>query len=269
MKVQEISDFLFELVFFLFVRIEAVRLQKKSSVETKNFNQSIFFQIDLPVDNKEMFDGMSDGMQSNPSTPVSGNVDQPPSQSLILSELTWYTSDADMHRIASEAGLANELILNDVTFFENKPNGKSRGICYLPFRSIEAAEKMMSHLASLSGPEGQGIHGKMPVVKFSDYRQGKNPFRVLPRTQSNYMGYSNNNNNNNGFRPQQQMYPQQQQMMMMMPMMPMSDQTGGQQAMAHQGMNQQGRGFYPRGRGRGAYNRNFNQQRSHPYARNS
>ncbi|KAI9244565.1 hypothetical protein BDA99DRAFT_448378, partial [Phascolomyces articulosus] len=62
-----------------------------------------------------------------------------PTTGLYLGELAWYVNDEDVKAPLVEGGIVDEL--KDLTFYEHKVNGKSRGICFLEFNNTDAAAK--------------------------------------------------------------------------------------------------------------------------------
>ncbi|KAJ3415472.1 hypothetical protein HDV05_004914 [Chytridiales sp. JEL 0842] len=64
-------------------------------------------------------------------------------RALVISNLTWWTTDHDLITTCQKAGAGDELITSDIMFAEHRVNGKSRGIAYLPFDTYEAACKAL------------------------------------------------------------------------------------------------------------------------------
>ncbi|KNC97869.1 uncharacterized protein SPPG_06862 [Spizellomyces punctatus DAOM BR117] len=97
------------------------------------------------------------------------------SRALYVEELTWWTSDDDMRLAISEAGVVDQLVPNELSFAEHRVNGKSKGICYLPFATAEAAARAKEFFEQIE------IHGRKPVVKWVPATQHGNPFRTVPK----------------------------------------------------------------------------------------
>ncbi|RUP51613.1 hypothetical protein BC936DRAFT_146976 [Jimgerdemannia flammicorona] len=89
---------------------------------------------------------------------------------LYIGELTWWTTDEDIKAIATEAGVGHEL--RDVTFYEHKVNGKSRGVAYAEFNTVDAAAKTKELL------DDTEVNGKKCLVNFTSVN---NPFRTIPK----------------------------------------------------------------------------------------
>ncbi|KAI9322872.1 hypothetical protein BX666DRAFT_1849602, partial [Dichotomocladium elegans] len=72
--------------------------------------------------------------------PLRGVVTQP-TTALYVGELAWasiyYVTDEDIKAPLKEGGV--EADLKELTFYEQKVNGKSRGVVFLEFSSTEAA----------------------------------------------------------------------------------------------------------------------------------
>jgi len=71
------------------------------------------------------------------------------SRSLIISDLTWWTTDHDLMLVAESAGIPNEVIEKEITFQEHKMNGRSKGVAYMEFKTSEAAKIMKEHLSQM------------------------------------------------------------------------------------------------------------------------
>ncbi|KAI8370111.1 hypothetical protein EDC96DRAFT_503098 [Choanephora cucurbitarum] len=65
-----------------------------------------------------------------------------PAPSIYLGELHWYTTDKDVKAPLEKANLITEL--KEMTFFEHKINGKSKGIVFFEFNSKDAAMQAKS-----------------------------------------------------------------------------------------------------------------------------
>ncbi|KAL0096896.1 hypothetical protein J3Q64DRAFT_1710081, partial [Phycomyces blakesleeanus] len=67
-----------------------------------------------------------------------------PTNGLYIGDLAWYTTDENIKAPLLQAGLGGEL--KDLTFFEHKVNGKSKGIVFLEFTNPESASRAKSVL---------------------------------------------------------------------------------------------------------------------------
>ena len=67
---------------------------------------------------------------------------------IFLNELTWYTSDMDLEEVVRQSGHYDELYPIEITFYENKTNGKSRGRAFLSFKSHQAALAVKKYLGT-------------------------------------------------------------------------------------------------------------------------
>ncbi|KAI9281077.1 hypothetical protein BY458DRAFT_430117 [Sporodiniella umbellata] len=64
-------------------------------------------------------------------------ISNQPTSSIYLGELHWYTTDNDVREPLKKAQLIEHL--KELTFFENKMNGKSKGIVFLKFENEDHA----------------------------------------------------------------------------------------------------------------------------------
>lgn len=64
-------------------------------------------------------------------------VDPGATNALLIGELSWWTTDDEIRGWANEAGAEDEL--KELTFHEQKVNGKSKGQVYLLFESSQAS----------------------------------------------------------------------------------------------------------------------------------
>ncbi|KAF7725705.1 hypothetical protein EC973_009422 [Apophysomyces ossiformis] len=101
-----------------------------------------------------------------------------PTTSIYVGELAWklkvyinkYVTDEDIKAPLVDIGIAGEL--KDLTFFEHKVNGKSRGIVFLEFSSAEVASRAKEVL------DDAQLGGRKPATTFTT---STNPFKHLPK----------------------------------------------------------------------------------------
>jgi len=93
-----------------------------------------------------------------------------PTNTLYVGELEWWVSDEDLKDPIMNVGIGAEL--KEITFYEHKVNGKSRGIAFLEFTTEEASSRAKNALEQME------IGGKMPVVWFTS---AQNPFKHVPK----------------------------------------------------------------------------------------
>ncbi|KAJ2960206.1 hypothetical protein NQZ79_g4413 [Umbelopsis isabellina] len=103
-----------------------------------------------------------------------------PTNALYVGELDWHiilnpaitqwVTDEDLKDPIMNVGIGAEL--REITFYEHKVNGKSRGIAFLQFTTEEASTRAKSAL------EQNEFSGKLPVVTFTS---AQNPFKHIPK----------------------------------------------------------------------------------------
>ncbi|CAO3689428.1 unnamed protein product [Umbelopsis ramanniana] len=93
-----------------------------------------------------------------------------PTSALYVGELDWWVTDDDLKEPIMNVGIGAEL--KDITFYEHKVNGKSRGIAFLDFTTEEACSRAKAAL------EQTDYYGKLPVVT---YTSAQNPFKHVPK----------------------------------------------------------------------------------------
>ncbi|KAG2214976.1 hypothetical protein INT45_013589 [Circinella minor] len=124
--------------------------------------------------NRSVTDSPSSSSASRRELPVSmsnlrGMVSHP-TTGLYIGELAWYVNDEDVKAPLVEGGVINDL--KDLTFYEHKVNGKSRGICFLEFNSTDSAVKAKELYDKCE------IDGKTSTVSFTT---SQNPFKHIPK----------------------------------------------------------------------------------------
>ncbi|KAG0763674.1 hypothetical protein G6F57_006212 [Rhizopus arrhizus] len=101
-------------------------------------------------------------------------ISNQPTSSIYLGELHWYTTDKDIKSLLEKANLIDHL--KELTFFEYKMNGKSKGIVFLEFDNEEYA----SHAKDIF--ERTEFDNKRVYALFTT---SSNPFRHLPKESNN------------------------------------------------------------------------------------
>ncbi|KAJ5613738.1 hypothetical protein N7528_007392 [Penicillium herquei] len=90
---------------------------------------------------------------------------------LLISDLTWWTTDDDIRGWVNQANSEDEL--KDVTFSEHKVNGKSKGQAFVEFTTTKSATATKNTIESLSAS------GRKYSVNYTNPHV--NPFRTLPK----------------------------------------------------------------------------------------
>ncbi|PHZ10883.1 uncharacterized protein RHIMIDRAFT_314347 [Rhizopus microsporus ATCC 52813] len=101
-------------------------------------------------------------------------ISNQPTSSIYLGELHWYTTDKDVQEPLKKANLIEHL--KEMTFFEYKMNGKSKGIVFLEFDNEEYA----SHAKDVF-EKTEFDHKRVYAL----YTTSPNPFKHLPKESSN------------------------------------------------------------------------------------
>ncbi|KAJ9490397.1 hypothetical protein VN97_g2863 [Penicillium thymicola] len=99
------------------------------------------------------------------------SVDPDATTALLISELSWWTTDDDIRGWVNQAGVENQL--KEVTFSEHKVNGKSKGQAFVEFSTAQAATATKHNIERNSGPAR-----KHTAIYTSPHQ---NPFKTLPK----------------------------------------------------------------------------------------
>ncbi|KAJ6087312.1 hypothetical protein N7467_006226 [Penicillium canescens] len=97
------------------------------------------------------------------------STDPAATTALLISDMSWWTTDDDIRGWVNRAGAEQEL--KDVTFSEHKVNGKSKGQAFVEFTTPQAATATKHSIDS-------DATLKLPVQYTSPH---SNPFRTLPK----------------------------------------------------------------------------------------
>lgn len=108
---------------------------------------------------------------SNMSTVHLKGVTSTATSAIYVGELSWWTTEDDLRTHLSSKSL--EKNIREITFFEHKVNGKSRGIAYVLFNDIESSKEAKEIFQSAQ------FSDKACVVYFAP--PSSNPFRTLPK----------------------------------------------------------------------------------------
>ncbi|KAJ3125163.1 hypothetical protein HK098_000537 [Nowakowskiella sp. JEL0407] len=117
----------------------------------------------------------SPAVSAQPLPPQNQPVSSAPSllyKSIIVQNLTWWTTDQDIIDICEDLGLSSEFIKNELSFSEHHINGKSRGSVYLAFKTPAAAEKAKNFFETIE------LHGVQPKTTIGTVT---NPYRTIPK----------------------------------------------------------------------------------------
>jgi len=82
--------------------------------------------------------------------------DQPATNTICIENLNWWTTDTFMENLLCRFGKVVNL-----WFVEEKTNGKSKGICFCQFDSVDAARMARDNLIN------QDINGKQVLISYS------------------------------------------------------------------------------------------------------
>lgn len=90
-------------------------------------------------------------------TRITSEFQVPPSPSLFISNMTWWTSEDDIRAAFDDLSPR----IKEVQFIEHKPNGKSKGMAVVEFVDTASAEAAKAYL------EGRMIQGRICEVNYS------------------------------------------------------------------------------------------------------
>ncbi|KAG1474119.1 hypothetical protein G6F56_000542 [Rhizopus delemar] len=113
-------------------------------------------------------------------------ISNQPTNSIYLGELHWYTTEKDVREPLKKAHLIE--YLKELTFFEYKMNGKSKGIVFLEFDNEDHAS-----YAKEIYERTEFDHKRVYVL----YTTAPNPFRHLPKESSSKATRNPTNNTSN------------------------------------------------------------------------
>ncbi|EMR67124.1 hypothetical protein MGN70_013531 [Eutypa lata] len=165
----------------------AITVANGSNNSTSHTNNQSSFDADVQDDNQNQNQTAASARDSS-STPAQSHqqgvkrkegpddrpIDPGATNCILLSELSWWTTDDDIRSFVRQASCEDEL--KDITFSEHKVNGKSKGQAYIELTSQQAATAT-KHAIETSESTQPG--GKKPTIIYSS--PNNNPFRTLPK----------------------------------------------------------------------------------------
>ncbi|KAJ3233011.1 Cleavage and polyadenylation specificity factor subunit 6 [Chytriomyces hyalinus] len=96
-------------------------------------------------------------------------------RALNIDNLTWWTTDEDLYLASLDAGIHKDsLTLEDITFLENRGNGKSRGSAQIAFKSNKDALVAKAFFDKIE------LHGNKPVTRVSYVDANKSGIAGIP-----------------------------------------------------------------------------------------
>lgn len=113
-----------------------------------------------------------------------------PSTALLIQTFDWWVNEEDVRGYAVDVD--EESAIKLVVFDEHKVNGKSKGVVYIDFNSIEAATKVKAHVEQTGKGENQQ---PLSVIFVSST---PNPFRTFTKNMNHNNNHHNSGNNNRG-----------------------------------------------------------------------
>ncbi|KAL7947779.1 hypothetical protein V8C42DRAFT_264304 [Trichoderma barbatum] len=114
--------------------------------------------------------------KSEEQDPNDRPIDNGATAAIMISELSWWTTDDDIRGWLRKAGCEKEV--KELTFSEHKVNGKSKGQAYVEFHTRQASTAAKRYIDTVALDGVQPGQKKMTI---SYWNPGVNPFRTLPK----------------------------------------------------------------------------------------
>ncbi|KAL9488268.1 hypothetical protein ACSS6W_000545 [Trichoderma asperelloides] len=103
-------------------------------------------------------------------------IDNGATAAIMISELSWWTTDDDIRGWLRRAGCEKEI--KELTFSEHKVNGKSKGQAYIEFQTRQGSTSAKRYIDSVSADI---VQPGQKQITISYWNPGVNPFRTLPK----------------------------------------------------------------------------------------